>query len=284
MVWRWNLPVAGGRAVRGIVLTLAALGAAAGAQAQLFGGDDEARRAIIDLRQRIETNRQAAEAAIQRNKEAQDALRDSLREENAQLRRSLLEFQNQIDLLRGEIARLTGQSEQRSRELADMQRLQKDMALGQQQLQQGVEERMRQLEPTKVTVDGREILAEPAERRAYEAAMASFRAGDFAAAQSGYLGLISRYPKSGYLPSALFWLGNAQYALRDYKEAISNFRIMLSADSDHLRAPEAMLSIANCQIELKDLRAARKTLEDLTKRYPQSEAAVAAKDRLARLR
>lgn len=270
-----------GRWTRGLVL---AVGLSAGlAHAQLFA-DDEARRAIIDLRQRVETQRQATDAAVQRNKEAQDALQQRTNDDNAQLRRSLIELQNQIDQLKGEIARLTGASEQRTRELADMQRLQKDLAQGQQQLQQGVDERIRQLEPTKVTVDGREISAEPAERRAYDAAMASFRAGDFAAAQSGYLGLISRYPKSGYLPSALFWLGNAQYALRDYKEAISNFRIMLTADADHMRAPEAMLSIANCQIELKDLRAARKTLEDLGKRYPQSEAAAAAKERLARLR
>ena len=41
---------------------------------------------------------------------------------------------------------------------------------------------------------------------------------------------------------------------------------------------------ANCQVELKDTRAARKTLEDLIKAYPQSEAAVAAKDRLTRLK
>ena len=51
-----------------------------------------------------------------------------------------------------------------------------------------------------------------------------------------------------------------------------------------MRAPEAVLSIANCQIELKDTRAARKTLEDLIKAYPQSEAAVAGKERLARLK
>jgi TolA-binding protein len=50
------------------------------------------------------------------------------------------------------------------------------------------------------------------------------------------------------------------------------------------RAPEAALSIANCQLELKDNRAARKTLEDLVRVYPQSEAAAAAKERLARLK
>jgi TolA-binding protein len=55
---------------------------------------------------------------------------------------------------------------------------------------------------------------------------------------------------------------------------------MISAAPDHLRAPEALLSVANCQAELKDTRAARKTLDDLIKAYPSSEAAGAAKDRL----
>ena len=147
-----------------------------------------------------------------------------------------------------------------------------------------MDDRVRQLEPVKVTVDAREIMVEPAERRAFDAALASFRAGDFAGAQSAFIALLARYPKSGYLPSALFWLGNAQYATRDYKEAITNFRTMLQGAPDHLRSPEALLSIANCQVELKDVRGARKTLEDLAKAYPQSEAAQAGKERLARLR
>jgi TolA-binding protein len=82
----------------------------------------------------------------------------------------------------------------------------------------------------------------------------------------------------------LFWLGNAQYANRDYRGAIGNFRALLTAAPDHPRAPEAVLSIANCQIELKDNPAARRTLDELVKTYPQSEAANAAKERLARLR
>ena len=59
---------------------------------------------------------------------------------------------------------------------------------------------------------------------------------------------------------------------------------MLADAPTHARAPEAALSIANCQIELKDARAARKTLEDLMRAYPQSEAALAAKERLSRLK
>ena len=266
-----------------LVALVAGLSWAYQANAALFE-DDEARKAILDVRQRVETNRIASEAAVQRLVESNNELLRRSTEENAQLRRALLDLQNQIESLRGELARNNGQREQFNREVSELQREQKDLAQRQQELARGVEERVSQLEPVKITVDGREIVVEPAERRAYEAALALFRTGEFAGAQTAFLGLISRYPKSGYLPSAMFWLGNAQYATRDYKEAIINFRIMLSATPDHVRAPEALLSIANCQIELKDAAGARKTLEELSRSYPQSEAAKAGKERLAKLR
>jgi tol-pal system protein YbgF len=136
----------------------------------------------------------------------------------------------------------------------------------------------------RVLFEGREFAAELLEKRDFELAMVLIRKSDFAAAQKAFFDFLTRYPKSGYAPSGLFWLGNAQYQTRDYKEAILNFRQMISAAPDHLRAPEAALSVANCQAELKDTRGARKTLDDLIKAYPASEAASAAKDRLKLLK
>ncbi|HVZ46568.1 MAG TPA: tol-pal system protein YbgF [Ramlibacter sp.] len=235
------------------------------ARAALFE-DDEARRAILDLRGKVEANRQANADEIQR-----------LSDENAQLRRSILELQNQIDMTRTDMARLRGENETLMRGISDMQRAQKDISAS-------VDERLRKFEPVKVTVDGREFTADPAEQRDFEAALATFRKGDFPGAQAAFADFIKRYPQSGYRPAALFWLGNAQYANRDYKGAIANFRALLAQAPDHARAPEAVLSIANCQIELKDNAGARRTLDELVKAYPQSEAAQAAKERLARLR
>ena len=231
--------------------------------------DDEARRAILELRQRVDALQQA-------NQRSLDDLRKS-GDENSQHRRALLDFQNQIETLRVEQAKLRGQNEQLLRDVADLQRRQKDIA-------QGVDERLRQFEPVNVTLDGQEFQADAAEKRDFEAALAIFRTGKFAEANTAFAGFVRQYPRSGYVPSARFWLGNAQYAARDYKEAIGNFRTLLSATPSHARAPEAALSIANCQIELKETRAARKTLEDLLRAYPQSEAAVAAKERLSRLK
>ena len=228
--------------------------------------DDEARRAILELRQRVEAQR------LSGDKQAAD-----LRAENEQLRRSLLDLQNQIENLRGELAGMRGQNELMARSVADLQQRQKDIA-------QGVEDRLRRVEPTKVSVDGREFVAGPDEQRDFDAALAVFRKGDFAGAQAAFTDFSRKYPQSGYRGSSLFWLGNAQYANRDFRGAMGTFRSLLAVAPDHARAPEAVLSIANCQIELKDNAAARKTLDDLVKAYPQSEAAGAARERLARLR
>ena len=247
-----------GLTLRGAALAAALLCASLGAQAALFE-DDEARRAILDLRQRVETMRQQAE---QRQSE-----------ESAQLRRSLLDLQNQIEQMRGDLARMTGQNEQLTKTVADLQQRQTD-----------VDTRAKSNEPSKVAVDGREFNADPKEKADFDAALGIFRAGQFAQAQTAFADFVKRYPQSGYNASALFWLGNAQYATRNYNEAIANFRSMLSLAPDHAKAPEAVLSIANCQIELKDTKAARRTLEDLTKAYPQSEAAQAGRERLSRLR
>ena len=238
---------------------------ATASQAAIFE-DGEARRAILELRQRVDS----MQATQQRSAEEQ-------RQDSEQLRRNLLDLQNQIELLRSEQAKLRGQNEQLLRDVADLQRRQKDIA-------QGVDERLSKFEPVKVTLDGQEFQADPSEKRDFEAALAVFRSGKFAEASTAFASFLRQNPRSGYLPSARFWLGNAQYAQRDYKEAISNFKQLLTDAPTHARAPEAALSIANCQLEVKDNRASRKTLEDLVRAYPQSEAAAAAKERLARLK
>lgn len=247
---------------------LLAGGLAAPAQAALFE-DDEARRAIIELRQRIDTLQQS-------NQRAGDDLRRS-GEDTAQLRRSLLDLQTQIESLRVDLAKMRGQNEQLVRDVSELQRHQKEIS-------QGVDERLRKFEPSKVTLDGQEFVADPAETQAFEAAMAVFRASKFPEAQASFGAFLTKYPRSGYAPSARFWLGNAQYATRAYKDAIANFKALLASAPSHARAPEAALSIANCQLELKETQGARKTLEDLTRAYPASEAAAAAKERLARMK
>jgi tol-pal system protein YbgF len=235
-------------------------------QAHALFGDDEARKAILELRKKVDASQQATDAA---NAET--------RESNAATRRSLLELSNQIEQLRAELARMRGQNEQLAREVSELQRLQKDV-------QAGVDERLRKVEPLRIEHDGQSFTAAPNEKRDFDAAMDLLRKSEFGPAMGAYNSFLQRYPVSGYRPSVLYWLGNAQYASRAYKESVESHRRLVTEFPTHMRTPEAMLAMANSQIELKDARGSRRTLEDLVKAYPTSEAAAAGRDRLARLR
>jgi tol-pal system protein YbgF len=242
--------------------------------------DDEARKAILDLRARVaqlDEQHKARQSELQAALERQAAAHAQLVEQLAALRRSLLDLNNQLEQTRTELARLRGADEQAQRELAELQKRQRDLG-------QAIDERVRRLEPVRVSVDGREFNATPDERKAYDDAVALMRGGEFDKAAQALLAFQRRYPGSGYADSVRFWLGNAHYARRDHKEAIATFRAFVAESPDHPRAPEAMLALANSQAETKDIKAARKTLEDLLKAYPRSEAAQAAKDRLAALK
>jgi tol-pal system protein YbgF len=271
--------------MRQLTLT-AALAAAfllASPQAQALFSDDEARKAILELRQRVEANRVAAEAAnaqlaqqLGAQLAATNKLLEAANQDNATLKRSILELGNQNEALRAEIARLRGQGEQLARDLSETQRKQRDS-------QTAIDDRIRKMEPVTVSVDGREFSADPSEKRDFDAALGVFRTGDFAAAEKSFADFNRKHAASGYLPSALFWLGNAQYGTRNYAGALTSFRELVRLAPDHPRVPEAQLGMANCHIELKDNRSARTVLTELSTKFPQTEAGATAKERLARL-
>ncbi len=242
--------------------------AAAPARAGLFD-DDEARRAILDIRKQIEQGRD------ERARQGEQITALSAQVE--QLKRSIFELNGNIEAQRADNAKVRGQMEELARVVAELQRKQLD-------LQQGVDERIRKVEPQKVTVDDKEFTVDPDEKRTYDDSLAGFKRGEFDRAATGFSGLLKRFPNTGYRQSALFWLGNAQYAQRAYKDAIASFRTLVSTAPDSPRAPEALLAIANCQAELKDPKAARRTIDELLSKYPKSEAAQAGRERLASLK
>lgn len=150
--------------------------------------DDEARRAIIDLRQRI----QASQERLQ-------VMQDNL--SKVATSESILDLANQNERLRGEIAQLRGQNEQLSRTVDDLSRL-----------VNSTDSRLSLLEPMVVSVDRENFSVGPKEKADYEAAMTALRGSDFETASVVLQGMLRDFPESGYTPSVLFWLGNAYYA------------------------------------------------------------------------
>ncbi len=280
------------------------------AQAALFE-DEEARRAILDLRQRLENQRQtqlqSAEQTLQKSLDQSQKQFEILRKQvevdinqsKQDNRQAVLQLQAQIETLKQDIASLRGEREQLLREITLLQRAQKDTNVEIEERFQKINGQLAKQEATppspvkeeapksskvNVQVDGFEFLADPDEKRDFEAAFVLFRKGDFAAAAKEFAQFVRVYSASGYKPSALYWLGSAKFARRDFNEAIAQLKGLANDFPNHARTPEAMLTIGNAQLEIKQAKEARKTFNELLKLYPTTEAAAAAKDRLAQIK
>jgi tol-pal system protein YbgF len=257
------------------------------AHAALFD-DEEARKRIAATNQRI------------------DQLQKDLDERVATLERqlksgALVDLANNVEGLKSDVARIRGQIEVLTYELDQSQKRQRDLYVD-------LDARMRKLEgaPGPAAADAAPAAAGVAatsaassvassaassaastgatsmltEQRAYDAALDQFKRGDFQGAITGFTAFVKTYAKSALAPSAQYWIGNAHFARKDYKAAIASQRQLLLTWPDSPKVPDALLNVASAQSEMGDNTAARRTLEELIGKFPHSDAAAKAKQRL----
>ncbi|MES2900585.1 MAG: tol-pal system protein YbgF [Pseudomonadota bacterium] len=223
--------------------------------------DDEARKAILDLRAKVEALSKDLNSRIDTKADKSGALN----------------MVNQQEQVAAEIAKLRGQLEVLSNDIVTIQKRQKDFYAD-------LDTRLKKLEPSQVIIEGKEALIVPTEQRAYDSAMQTLKGGDYKAATAELAEFVRSYPNSGYTPIAQYWLGNAFSALNDCKNANAAHQVVVTKYRDSAKAPDALLGIATCHLVLKDKVKARKALQDLIAAYPDSTAAATARERLPSVR
>ena len=207
--------------------------------------------------------------------------------------RAQLELADQIELLKTEIARLRGENEVLSNDLANAIKRQKDFYVD-------LDNRLRKLEPHAdaaaaapqpataapaaapvAAVAPPVTAADPAaESRDYEAALTQLRGGKYKEAATGFIGFIRRHPGSSFQPSAHFWAASSLYQLKDNAGAAEYYAKVANQWPDDNRAPDALLGLASAQQAQGDAKAATRSLERLVAKYPSSSAAQIARQRL----
>jgi len=230
-----------------IALTIS-LGALLSSNAWAIFSDDEARKAILEIRKSV----QASQGAI-------------------------LDLQNQIEKLRTENAQLRGQIE-------SLQKQTDDLTKNQKTYYQDLDNRLTRFEPQTIEVEGVTGVVQAGERSAYEEALNAFQNNQVKKADSDLTAFIRKYPSSPYLPLALFWSGNTKYALKDYNGSINQLQTLITRFPGHQRVPAAMLTLGNANLESGKKAVAKKVLSDLISKYPDSEAAKEAKPIVANIK
>jgi tol-pal system protein YbgF len=121
------------------------------------------------------------------------------------------------------------------------------------------------------------------EQASYDAAFNALKGGDYQRAISGFRNFVATYPDSGLASNAQYWLGEAYYVNKEYQNAIAAFQKVTSDWPNSRKAPDALVKIGFTQSALGRNGDARVTLEDVVRRYPGTEAAQLATERLKRL-
>ena len=196
--------------------------------------DDDARKAILDLRKTLANTQ--------------------------------LELQGQIDKLKSENAELRGKVE-------NLEKQGEDISSSQKTYYQDLDNRLGNFEPRTISIEGVNGVVQPAEKKAYDDALKAFQNGSLKKADADFSSFISRFPKSPYVPLALFWGGNSKYANKDCKGATTQLQSLISRYPSHPRVPAAMVTLGNCQLESGNKAAAKKIFSEIVTKYPDSDAA-----------
>ncbi|MFK3759224.1 tol-pal system protein YbgF [Lysobacter enzymogenes] len=118
------------------------------------------------------------------------------------------------------------------------------------------------------------------ERVAYDAAFNQLKAGQYVESARLFQEFLAVHPNGAYTPNALYWLGESYYVTQNYQLAQEQFQALLDRYPTHDKAAGALLKVGLAQFGLKQVDAAERTLADVANRYPGTDAARTAADRL----
>ena len=120
-------------------------------------------------------------------------------------------------------------------------------------------------------------------KKDYDEAWRLVERKDYRAAISRFKDFLKKYPNSDYADNAQYWMGECHYALKEFDLAILEFDAVRRKYPKGDKVPAALLKQGFAFAELGDKVDARLILQELVDRYPQSDEAGKAKQKLKTL-
>lgn len=121
-----------------------------------------------------------------------------------------------------------------------------------------------------------------AARRLYDRIMGEYRQRDYRAALAGFQFFLAIHGKSSLAPSARYWLGECQYRLGRYEDAMNTFSELASYYPVSPKITATTLKIGLTYGKLGQQDEARITLERVISEWPDTVEADVARKELAK--
>ncbi len=201
-----------------------------------------------------------------------------------------------VDAIKQEVALLREQLEQQEYELETLKQRQRSLYLDMDRRLSSLESgsaRGSSIPPpvpppqTGTTSAPDTVVASPATdvdgKDDYDKAYTLLKEGRYKPAIDAFVTFLQKYPNSKYADNAQYWLGEANYVLREYKTALEEFQKLIARFPDSSKISGARLKIGYVYFELKNWSAARESLQQVIKLYPDTSVAKKADERLDRI-
>jgi len=114
-------------------------------------------------------------------------------------------------------------------------------------------------------------------RHLYDRVMEEFKHKDYEAALAGFRFFLELHGQSSLAANAQYWVGECQYRLGRYKEALKSFYHVVSYYPLSPKLAASTLKIGQTYTRMKDHEKARMMYERVVEEYPESPEAELAR-------
>jgi tol-pal system protein YbgF len=208
---------------------------------------------------------------------------------------ALVEMYSRIDNLQQQVQELRGMIEEQTHGAQGIEQRQRELYLDFDRRIRQIETQLSSLQPSSTAAAPSPDAAaadippaagpqDKAEQADYQQAVDTLKAGRNQEAVAALKDFLQRNPDSQYAANAQYWLGEANYVMKRYPDAVAEFDKVIKLYPDSGKVPDAMLKIGYSQYEQGQLDKAGATLNSIIDKFPKSTAAQLAQSRLQRMK
>jgi tol-pal system protein YbgF len=232
---------------------------------------DQLQQQITQMKQSFDERMGVMKNLLEHNTDAANKVTAAINDLQTSINKQQQDRAAQVDQISGQIQALNDTMDELkvrlaklSKQFEDMQAAQQSMAAQQSQVQQ----------------QAQAIAQAPAPDVLYNEALRDYSGGKNDLAVQGFNDYIKFYPNTDLAGNAYFYLAEIQFKAADYKKAVANYDLVLQNFPSGNKAAAAQLKKGYALLELGKQEEGTQELKHVIQRYPRSNEATQARERL----
>jgi tol-pal system protein YbgF len=248
---------------------------------------------VIALKQKAEADRASLRSEVKRYHEDQLKFDQTSRSRHAELHALMNDIRDEMRQLRGELEKGQYDAQKMTADLAEahwksmeksFQNNQDRIVRIEQYLGMEPSEKLVALDTEQDEGKKEKLEVQETDEGLYARAKQHFDKGEYENARELFRSFLKQYPKSKKGDNAQFWIGEIYYREKWYEKAILEYQKVIENYPKGNKTPSALLKQGFAFLSLDDKANAQLILKELIRKFPDSNEANVAKNKLKTLK